>query len=75
MASAAFLQECVQLAEVQERDALHDVACLAQHGGVQGTELPEHNPQAVDVGLLRALLTYQLLCITASTQSDHPGLT
>ena len=25
---------------VQERGALHDVTCLAQHGGIQSTELP-----------------------------------
>ena len=56
---------CMQ--RVAKRGALHDVASLAQHGGVQGAELPEHHPQAVDVSLLGALLTDQLLCNTAGT--------
>lgn len=51
-----------------QRGASHDVACLAQHGGVQRAQLPEHHPQAVDVRLLCALLAHQLLCNTALTQ-------
>ena len=49
--------------------ALHDVTCLAQHGGIQGAQLPKHHPQAVDISLLTALLTHQLLCMTAVAQS------